>query len=313
MLITKEQYKKERKAYKNWNIWQSYEWWEYQSALGKDVFSIKWQGYLALVVKQGLPFGQNYLQVPKWPLWFQDNLFFKDIISLAKKQWSIFVRIISEIAPNYHWMVFKAKKDQFPKSTLIIDLRISEDEILMQMKQKWRYNIRLAQKKWVKVVEEKNSELWAQIFAELMEDTSQRDAFAGHDESTYKSMIDNLWDKIKVYIAYFEDEPIAAGIFTFLDEKCVYYYWASSNEYRNLMAAYLLQWEAISTAKEMWCKTYDFLWIATNEDKKSDSLYWVTQFKLKFWGEKVTYPDAIDIPINLFKYFAYRGLKLFRW
>lgn len=312
MLITKDQYKKERKSYKDWNIWQSFEWWEYQSTLWKDVFSISGQGYLALVIKQDLPFRQNYLQVPKWPLWFQDNVFFKDIIELAKKQWSIFVRIISEKPVNYHDLAFKAKKDQFPKSSLIIDLREGEDEILMQMKQKGRYNIRLAQKKWVKVVEELNSEVSAQIFSELMKDTSKRDDFAWHDKNTYKSMIDNLWDKLKVFIAYFDNEPIAAWIFTFCDEKCVYYYWASSNEYRNLMAPYLLQWEAISNAKEMWYKSYDFLWIAENENNKSDHLYWVTHFKLKFWGEKVTYPDALDIPVNLFKYFLYRFIKLFR-
>ena len=313
MLITKDQFSKESEKYEDWNIWQSYQWWEFQSNIWKEVYSLMDANYLALAIKQWLPFDNSYIQVPKWPLWITDNCFFDDLIELAKKQKSIFIRIISEsplICPEMH---FQVKRDQFPRSTLIIDLTQGEDEILMQMKQKGRYNIRVAQKNWIIIKEEEDSIKWSQVFFDLMEDTSSRDGFSWYDDEYYRIMIDSLWKKAKVLIAYFENEPVAAWIFTFSDNKAIYYYWASSNKHRNLMAPYLIQWKAISVAKQMKCKTYDFLWIASDIKNKKDPLYWVSQFKMKFWWEIVTYPQAIDIPVCLWKYALYRLVNILRW
>ena len=77
------------------------------------------------------------------------------------------------------------------------------------------------------------------------------------------------------------------------------------------MAPYLLQWYAILEAKKVGFKKYDFLWIAWDENDKKNSWYWITQFKLKFWWEKVEEVDSFDIPVNYFKYFLYRLKKFF--
>lgn len=312
MLIKQKEFIKLEKNFKNWNIWQSFNWWNFQANLWKKVFSISWDSYLALIIKQNLPFKQNYLQVSRWPLWWADDEFFEDVSMLANKEKSFFVRVIPEIEYFYEWLSFNVYKNNFPSISLVIDLTKSEEEILIQMKQKGRYNIRLAQKKWVQIIEEKDSEKSSKIFFDLMKDTWKRDWFVWHSKEFYKTMIDSLWDNIKVLIAYFDNKPISAWIFTFCSTKAVYYYWASSNKYRNLMAPYYVQWDAICLAKKMWCKSYDFLWIAEDVNNEKDPLYWVTQFKLKFWWEIIKYPASIDIPISLWKYVIYRIVQFLR-
>jgi len=63
----------------------------------------------------------------------------------------------------------------------------------------------------------------------------------------------------ELILAYYEDEIIAGGIFIFDTEVSIYYYGASGNTHRNLMAPYLLQWSAIRIAKDRKSKLYDFL------------------------------------------------------
>ena len=320
MIITQENFLERYKKIQNSekNIWQSPEWGIFQWSIGKKVFSIWNENYLSLVVKQDLWFGQNFLHVQRWPIWQTDDDFFIDLKKLAAQEKSAFIRISQKDEKNqweeifYNWKKFSAIWDIFPKFSLLVDLTKSEDEILMEMKQKWRYNIRLAQRKWVKIFEEKKSEKAAEIFYNLSIETTKRDWFSGHSKEVYQAMIESLWEKVKVYIWYFKDEPICAWIFTFEWEIAIYYYWVSSNLHRNLMAPYFLQWNAIVEAKKMWFKKYDFLWIAWDEKNKSDPWYWITNFKMKFWWEKVEYFEAFDIPVSYFKYFLYRLKKFLK-
>nr|MBP7554382.1 peptidoglycan bridge formation glycyltransferase FemA/FemB family protein [Spirochaetota bacterium] len=101
---------------------------------------------------------------------------------------------------------------------------------------------------------------------------------------------------------------LCGGIFTYTNNQGLYYYGASSNIKRNLMAPYLLQWEAIKIAKEKNCLFYDFLGIA-DPDNPKDQLLSVTDFKLKFGGDVVRFQDPYHITHNVKKYYIYRFLK----
>ena len=144
------------------------------------------------------------------------------------------------------------------------------------MKPKGRYNIKLAEKKGVVVKESED----VSSFYELLLDTSSRDGFFINTKNYYESMLNTL-SQAKLLCAYYDEKLIGAGIFTFTKNQGLYYYGASSNEYRNLMATYLLQWRAIQMAKEKNCRFYDFLGISA-PDAKNDRLEGVTEFKLKF-------------------------------
>ncbi len=207
---------------------------------------------------------------------------------LTKKQNCIFCQIETIDYKNVASFSWKGKefkigvyKKFITPYTVIIDLTKSEDEILTNMKPKGRYNIKLARKKWVEaqIVEKTPENIRA--YYDLMLETTSRDGFTGNNFEYYKTFLNTL-ENSKLILAKKDWVVIAWWIFVFDKDVSIYYYWASTSkkEYRNLMAPYLVQWEAITYAKSIWSKIYDFLWVASPGDKDS-SLAWVTDFKKK--------------------------------
>jgi lipid II:glycine glycyltransferase (peptidoglycan interpeptide bridge formation enzyme) len=184
----------------------------------------------------------------------------------------------------------KYYKKFIPPHTAVIDLTRSSDDILAAMKQKGRYNIRLATKKGVVVEQVEKNPYSVDIFYKLMSETTSRDNFAGNTREYYEIFLGSL-DESQLFFAYFEGQVIAAGIFVFTSEIAFYYYGASANSQRNLMAPYLLQWTAIEHAKKRDCQIYDFLGVASPGETNSP-LSGVTDFKLKLT------PDIREVSDN---------------
>lgn len=263
---------------------------------------LKIHGYLQ---KMPLPFNKSWLYCNRGPV-INDlkegylTEFLQKAKEIAKNENVIFLRIEppfhadSEEAETYinqaHDIGFKeAHASTQPEHTLIIDLDRSEEEILGQMKQKGRYNIRLADKKGVRVTESEDVE----SFYKILKETTERDYFSGHNKKYYESMIKILGknDMAKLYFAKHEGETLAGIIVTFHESTATYYYGASSNHKRHLMAPYLLQWHAIKEAKKRGMSHYDMLGIAPL-DAKNHPWAGVTQFKTKFGGKRVQYVKA---------------------
>ena len=192
--------------------------------------------------------------------------------------------------------------------TAVIDLSLSEDKILSKMKPKGRYNIRLASKKWVEVFDMEKNDKNISTFYDLMLETTSRDWFNANNLDYYKTFLNTI-NESKLLFAYYEWKVIAAGIFTFTN-IAIYYYWASTSDrqYRNIMAPYLLQWEAIKIGKDKWCRFYDFLWVSTPWDKNS-SLVWVTDFKLKLSKDVRNVSESYIYINNKIKYYLLQLIR----
>lgn len=175
-------------------------------------------------------------------------------------------------------------KKFIPPYTCLIDLTQSQEDILKAMKPKGRYNIKLAQKKGVVVEKMPKTPENIQRFYELLSETTSRDYFAGNTLEYYSTFLSALKTS-ELYFAFHEDDILAAGIFVQNSGVMTYYYGASSNLKRNLMAPYLLQWKAICDAKSQGCQIYDFLGVAGDEEKNSP-LAGVTDFKMKLCPQK---------------------------
>lgn len=132
----------------------------------------------------------------------------------------------------------------------------TEDDIFKNFASKTRYNVRLATKKGV-TVEEKN-EAGIDEFYELMKETGKRDNFRTRPKEYFEKILKEFPYETKIYIAYYENEPISAIMPIIYGDKMWYLYGASSNKHRNLMSTYLLQWEMIKLAIKNNCKVYDF-------------------------------------------------------
>ncbi len=197
--------------------------------------------------------------------------------------------------------------------TAIIDLSKTEEQILADMKPKWRYNIKLAEKKEIKVMEVDKTIDNIKIFYDLMMETTSRDGFSGNNIVYYQTFLETIKESC-LLIAYKDDKPVASWIFIFDKDVSIYYYWASTNdtEYRNLMAPYLLQWTALKKAKKIWSKYYDFLWIASPWDTKS-SLIWVTDFKLKLTKDIIKVSESYIWVRNKFLYKLISFMRTIKW
>jgi len=208
----------------------------------------------------------------------------------------------------------KAASDIQPPDTVLLDLGQPLDALLAQCKPKWRYNIRLAEKKGVQVrcFPGNQAEDVIPLFYQLYRETAARDGIAIHSENYYRSLCrlaaDGTFDTerilISIYIAYFEEKPLAAIITLFSPSGAVYLYGASSNEHRNLMPAYLLQWQAIQDAQKYGCPSYDFYGIPPTDDS-NHPMHGLYRFKTGFGGAVIHRVGTLDIPVRGFRYRLY--------
>ena len=176
--------------------------------------------------------------------------------------------------------VFSPDQIQF-RNTVLSDLSQDEDGILAGMKQKTRYNIRLAARRGVQVQPGADFDTFYTLYAQ----TSQRDGFLIRPRATYLRIMQRLQNAGlgQLLLAAVDDQPIA-GVYLFrFGTTAWYFYGASSNEHRRLMPNHLLQWQAMRWAKAQGCTTYDW-WGAPDNLIESDPMWGVVRFKLGFGG-----------------------------
>jgi lipid II:glycine glycyltransferase (peptidoglycan interpeptide bridge formation enzyme) len=314
---------------------QSFEWGEFQESLGRKIWRLgdseKWQ---ALIVRYDLPLSKNYLYCPGGPIineklktkneepQYEIQNFLEEATNIAKQEKSIFLKIepFAEkelgVEPLYRsstpniWR--KSDGGQRILETLVLDLEKSEEQLLAEMKQKTRYNIKLAQKHGVKIRISENLEKDFESFWQLAGQTSKRDGFGIHAKEYYRTQIcadylrigtDNTDVKFQLFLAEYEGRVIAANIVVFFGKRAIYLHGASSDDHRNLMAPYLLQWEQIKEAKKLGFKIYDFWGISENK--------WpgVTRFKKGFGGNIEEYIGTYDYIFDKMWYGIYKIAK----
>jgi peptidoglycan pentaglycine glycine transferase (the first glycine) len=189
-----------------------------------------------------------------------------------------------------------------PRRTILVDLEKGEDEILMRMKSKTRYNIRLAGRKGVQVYPGGQQEV--ETLNRLMAVTGERNEFGVHSAAYYARAYESLGpgDRARLWLADYQDQPLAAVFACACGHKSWYMYGASSNQHRELMAPYAVQWAAMQWAKRRGCSTYDLWGIPDYEEptleaqfaERSDGLWGVYRHKRGYGGEIVRYAGAFD-------------------
>ncbi|MFA6422277.1 MAG: peptidoglycan bridge formation glycyltransferase FemA/FemB family protein [Candidatus Buchananbacteria bacterium] len=305
----------------NGGFLQSWAWGEFQNELGKKIYRIAVIDdsenikILSQLITYNLPFGKKYFYVPRGPV-AQDvasqefKILIKEIKRIAFKKGAIFVRIDPPLLDGQETKnILKNLGLNFvgevePKSTLILNLKNNDNEILAGFKSKTRYNIKVAQKNNITIEEGKE---YFEDFWNLMQKTAKRDKIKIHSKKHYQKMVDILSKEkiLKLMVAKFEDKVIAANLNIIFGKWCVYLHGSSDYDFRDKMATYLLQWESILLAKSRWCDYYDFG--GASETKWAG----ITRFKRGFVpeGEFTVHIGAFDIPINGFWYLMYKILK----
>jgi lipid II:glycine glycyltransferase (peptidoglycan interpeptide bridge formation enzyme) len=332
------------------HLLQTWEWSQVKAKYGWEPMPFVWESeYIghepvaaAMILKRkiinrGFAARLSILYIPKGPLmdWSDASLrkrVLVDLQSFAKRQGAIFLKldpdvvigtgipeskndsmngegniIASELTVG-GWR-YSADQVQF-KNTVEIDLNLPLDELLNRMKQKTRYNVRLAEKKGVHVRVGTLDDLV--MLYKMYAETSARDGFVIRDETYYQT----VWQSFMEYsagagqplseplIAEVDGEPVAAIFVFYFGNRAYYIYGMSREVHREKMPAYLLQWEAIKRAKRYGCKVYD-LWGAPDEFNKNDSMWRVFRFKEGLGGEVVRTLGAWDYAPNSLWYRMY--------
>lgn len=171
----------------------------------------------------------------------------------------------------------------------------TEEELLANFHQKWRYNIRLAERKGV-TVRICGKEM-VPAFSELMLTTGVRDGFVTRPPEYFANMLDNLGEHARLYMAFHEGQPIAGTLAIHYGDKVWYLYGASSNEHRNLMPNYLLQWSMIQWAVETGCNVYDFRGVS-GDISEDNPLYGLYKFKKGFGGDFTEFVGEYDLVLK---------------
>lgn len=301
----------------NPHLLQSPLWGQFKAGFGWEPEVFRSQSAQAQVLFRRLPLGLSLAYLPKGPVGQDWASLWEQIDAACKRRRAVFLQVepdlaeadlTAELAEQLQGFTVEAHTIQ-PRSTILVDLTADEDELLARMKQKTRYNIRLAEKKGV-VVRETDD---IQGFYQLMQTTGTRDGFAVHDISYYQQAYDIFSPTGECVLlgAFFENKPLAYLMLFLSGERSWYFYGASDDASRNLMPTYLLQWEAMRWSKAHGATVYDLWGIPDASEaeleeqfmQRSDGLWGVYRFKRGFGGEVVRSAPAF---IRIYKPLLYR-------
>jgi lipid II:glycine glycyltransferase (peptidoglycan interpeptide bridge formation enzyme) len=330
-------------SHPNTHLLQTGEWGELKSEFGWKPIRLIEGNVGAQILFRRLPFGLTVGYIPKGPvcksaLSADSATFWRQIDTVCKKNRAVFckfeldawdtdeVKLASPehlLPPDlvmpplsllvgalfkYGWRM--SQRNIQPPRTMVIDLKGSDEDILLRMKQKTRYNIRLAEKKGVTV------RAWDDLesFHKMMLVTGGRDRFGVHSLAYYKRAYQLFSPGMcRLLVAEYDGKPLASIMVFARDHRAWYVYGASTDEERNRMPTYLLQWEAIQWAKTRGCVEYD-LWgvpdeneeiLEANFESRHDGLWGVYRFKRGFGGQLKRAVQAMDKVYNPLLYWAY--------
>jgi peptidoglycan pentaglycine glycine transferase (the first glycine) len=276
----------------------------------------------------------SILYAPKGPLLdWRDQAVARQVMSdlrqIARNEKSVFIKIDPDVVvatgrpgtedevvdksahdflQSLEKLGWRHSKDQVQfRNTAIIDLSRTDAQLLEVMKQKTRYNIRLAEKKGVLVRkgELKDAPMLSKMYAE----TALRNGFTVRERQYYERVWQDLYQAkmLQFLIAEYEHKPIAGLVLFHFSRRAYYFYGMSSEIHRETMPTYLLQWEAIKAARELGCDVYD-LWGAPDEFNERDALWGVYRFKEGLGGKVVRTIGAWDFPAKPTLYRLYTTL-----
>lgn len=291
---------------------QSDYWRKFQENVGRRTFVLSTDDIFASIITHRLPIVGNYFYIPRGPV-FNNQKLFDDLFDIAQENNISWIRIepaddrfLKFLRLNLkNVKIKKSAVDMQPREILILDISKSGEDILAGMKQKTRYNIRLAEKRGVKIFESREKK-YVDEFLRLVKITAERDRIVPHPESYYRKMFEVIPPEVlKLYLAEYDGKIVAANLVVFFGHTATYLHGASDNVHRDAMAPYLLQWRQMVDAKGAGCEKYDL--------GGFDQSKWpgITRFKIGFAPstKPVKFSGSYDIILKPGKYHLYRAIQ----
>jgi lipid II:glycine glycyltransferase (peptidoglycan interpeptide bridge formation enzyme) len=307
------------------HILQSGEWGELKTAFGWEAIRVVEQDIGAQLLFRRLPLGLTFGYIPKGPIGSSPSpeavkRFWSLVDATCRRKRAIFLKVEEDCwadgsdpqtalcGGDFH----ASPQHVQPRSTLVIDLHGSEEDVFNRMKPKTRYNIRLAGRK--EIIVHPSQDLVS--FHAVMEVTSRREAFHVHSLEYYRRAYELFHSRGMCELLVSELQGrILAAVMVFASGKHAYYFYgASADEERNRKPTYPVQWEAIRWSRGRGCEEYDMWGIpdevqddpSGDEEEREDGLWGVYRFKRGFGGNLRRAVPTMDRIYNPWLYRFYR-------
>ena len=292
-------------------------WWaDFRVDAGYGHFGVmlKNRGFIvggALVMTYRYPAGQCFYYIPEGPVLPGDEWAAEEVLSATlleieerRKQEELTVSHL-RIEPRWErlpeflrgFRQVGSFQDRYmePRDTLCVDLRPPEEAILAQMKPKGRYNIGVARRHGVVVVEDTS---WNGLadFLSIYDDMADRQGLRAKPHSYFERLIDLLAPRRRagLFFAEHQGARIAAALVVYFGPRATYFFGGSLATHRNLMAPYLLHFEIMRRAKALGYESYDF-WGVAPEAEPDHPWADISVFKRKFGGGEVRLVPTLDL------------------
>jgi lipid II:glycine glycyltransferase (peptidoglycan interpeptide bridge formation enzyme) len=316
------------------NITQSYEWGELAHHLDAEAMFAgvlddegKLCAAMLVLISTAPVIRRTYFYAPRGPVIGEPDspamtVLLNFVKAEARKRGAFMLKVEPSVADDdARWLVALQKHGFQPtpyashvRHEWVLDLRPDEKTLLAGMKEKWRYNIRLAGRKGVTVRRGQGS-VDLDTFYRIYQTTSERDQFFIHDKGHYEDVMRlfSEGDRAALFLAEYEGEAIAGIIVLTYGHWSWYMYGASSNEQRNLMPNHLLQWNGMQWARAHGCWYYNFRGIP-DALEEGQELWGVYVFKRGFGGYAIRSLETHDLAYQPLVYAVYRRLlDVKRW
>ena len=233
-------------------------------------------------------------------------------------------RVVSHLCINPRWervpgfvTGFRESKHWYgmPRDIQCIDLDPSEDDILAQMKPKGRYNVRVARRHGVSVLEDVSSQGIADflnIYEEMVARKKLHEWFRRAVVPDYFSTLISTLSasgRGSVFFAEYQGTRLATVLVVYFADTATYYYGGSRAIHRNVMAPYLLHFEIMRKAKALGCRYYDLLGV-TPSGEPDNGWKDISVFKRKLGGRELRLVPTLEYVYDPVAYEEYEEWEL---
>jgi lipid II:glycine glycyltransferase (peptidoglycan interpeptide bridge formation enzyme) len=302
---------------------QAWEWGDLKARTGWRPlrFAVREGGRIAAgaqVLTRPVPGGRKLFYASRGPLALEDQAgallpqLLEEIREVARRERALALKVDPAVAgadQEYAALLRslgfrRAPRDEGafgglqPRYVMKVDLAPAEEALLASFHPKWRYNVRLAERKGVAISAD-TTRADVPAFYEVLQETAARDGFGVRAQSYFLDM----WDTCvtaglaHLFLGRLDGEVICGAICFALGRQAWYVYGASANQHRNVMPNHLLQWEMMRWAKARGCTVYDMRGVAREagpEDQES-RLHGLNRFKRGFGARYVEYLGEFDL------------------
>lgn len=301
------------------HIMQSWGWGELKSRTGWRPHRLaleregKWRAGVSVLERAFPRTGRCFFYAARGPVpgsgWTPADLaaLWQGVENLASRRKAVFLKVDPDVPADADWITPPLREAGFgpapasggfagvqPRCVFRLDIAPPEEALLKGMEQKTRYNIRLAEKRGVRVrtaAGRKDLETFHRILTE----TGQRDGFLVRPLRYFLDIEELLSGRgqAQYFLAEVEGKALAGALALKLGPVAWYAYGASSGADRQYMPNHLVQWTLIRWAKSHGCRLYDFRAVPCDPspDNPLQGLY---RFKKGFNGRFTRFVGEFD-------------------